>query len=105
MCVMVCRTCVNSGLVLCVFLQMRRVAQVGADGVRRVDWHDYETMRKDAARTGRSPNIMLRSRCFLGHTHTDMHAHTQSSSLLFSSQVFHWIFPLQSNESVLQKHF
>ncbi|CAF97291.1 unnamed protein product [Tetraodon nigroviridis] len=33
-------------------LQMRRVVQVGADGVRRVDWHDYEAIRKDAARTG-----------------------------------------------------
>eukprot|EP00064_Thunnus_orientalis_P010096 superscaffoldBa00001337_g10122 len=32
--------------------QMRRVAQVGLDGVRRVDWHDYEAMRKDAARMG-----------------------------------------------------
>ncbi|XP_030293365.1 polypeptide N-acetylgalactosaminyltransferase 10-like [Sparus aurata] len=32
--------------------QMRRVAQVGLDGVRRTDWHDYEAMRRDAARSG-----------------------------------------------------
>ncbi|XP_041657672.1 polypeptide N-acetylgalactosaminyltransferase 10-like [Cheilinus undulatus] len=32
--------------------QVRRVAQVGVDGVRRVDWHDYEAMRRDAARSG-----------------------------------------------------
>ncbi|XP_042286068.1 polypeptide N-acetylgalactosaminyltransferase 10-like [Thunnus maccoyii] len=32
--------------------QMRKVAQVGLDGVRRTDWHDYEAMRKDAARVG-----------------------------------------------------
>ncbi|XP_044226276.1 polypeptide N-acetylgalactosaminyltransferase 10-like [Thunnus albacares] len=32
--------------------QMRKVAQVGLDGVRRTDWHDYEAMRKDAARIG-----------------------------------------------------
>ncbi|KAI3373953.1 hypothetical protein L3Q82_022515 [Scortum barcoo] len=32
--------------------QMRRVSQMGLDGVRRRDWHDYEAMRRDAARTG-----------------------------------------------------
>ncbi|TKS83316.1 Polypeptide N-acetylgalactosaminyltransferase 10 [Collichthys lucidus] len=32
--------------------QMRKVAQVGLDGVRRTDWHDYEAMRRDAARSG-----------------------------------------------------
>ncbi|XP_036976240.1 polypeptide N-acetylgalactosaminyltransferase 10-like [Acanthopagrus latus] len=32
--------------------QMRKVAQVGPDGVRRTDWHDYEAMRRDAARSG-----------------------------------------------------
>lgn len=56
---------VKSRLVLCVLLQMRRVAQVGADGVRRVDWHDYEAIRKDAARTGRSPKIMLRNTVYV----------------------------------------
>ncbi|MED6238552.1 hypothetical protein ATANTOWER_024515 [Ataeniobius toweri] len=30
----------------------QKVVQVGADGVRRVDWHDYETIRRDAARIG-----------------------------------------------------
>lgn len=34
--------------------QMRRVTQVGLDGVRRTDWHDYEAMRRDAARSGGS---------------------------------------------------
>lgn len=33
---------------------MREVAQVGLDGVRRTDWHDYEAMRRDGARVGRS---------------------------------------------------
>ncbi|KAM9331696.1 polypeptide N-acetylgalactosaminyltransferase 10-like [Pholidichthys leucotaenia] len=32
--------------------QMRKVAQMGLDGVRRTDWHDYEAMRRDAARIG-----------------------------------------------------
>ncbi|KAM3601328.1 uncharacterized protein V6R79_010698 [Siganus canaliculatus] len=31
---------------------VRKVAQVGLDGVRRLDWHDYEAMRRDAARSG-----------------------------------------------------
>ncbi|XP_072302074.1 polypeptide N-acetylgalactosaminyltransferase 10-like [Eucyclogobius newberryi] len=31
---------------------MRRIVEVGADGVRRVDWHDYEAMKKDASRFG-----------------------------------------------------
>ncbi|XP_035998692.1 polypeptide N-acetylgalactosaminyltransferase 10 [Fundulus heteroclitus] len=30
----------------------QKVVQVGVDGVRRVDWHDYETIRRDAARIG-----------------------------------------------------
>uniref|UniRef100_A0A3B5MMZ5 Glycosyltransferase 2-like domain-containing protein n=1 Tax=Xiphophorus couchianus TaxID=32473 RepID=A0A3B5MMZ5_9TELE len=30
----------------------QKVVQVGADGVRRVDWHDYEAIRRDAARIG-----------------------------------------------------
>lgn len=33
---------------------MRKAARVGLDGVRRTDWHDYEAMRRDAARVGRS---------------------------------------------------
>ncbi|XP_034462910.1 polypeptide N-acetylgalactosaminyltransferase 10-like [Hippoglossus hippoglossus] len=32
--------------------QRRKVAQVGLDGVRRTDWHDYEGIRRDAARVG-----------------------------------------------------
>ncbi|XP_069002059.1 polypeptide N-acetylgalactosaminyltransferase 10-like isoform X1 [Embiotoca jacksoni] len=31
---------------------MRKVAQVGPDGVRRTDWHDYAAMRRDATRIG-----------------------------------------------------
>ncbi|KAJ0061770.1 hypothetical protein NL108_008319, partial [Boleophthalmus pectinirostris] len=31
---------------------MRRIVEVGADGVRRIDWHDYEAMKKDASRSG-----------------------------------------------------
>lgn len=53
---------------------------MGADGVRRVDWHNYEAIRNDAARTGGSAKIMLRNRCSLGHTHT----HTQSSKSIES---------------------
>uniref|UniRef100_A0A3B3E352 Polypeptide N-acetylgalactosaminyltransferase 10 n=1 Tax=Oryzias melastigma TaxID=30732 RepID=A0A3B3E352_ORYME len=30
----------------------QKVAQVGSDGVRRLDWHDYKAMRRDAARVG-----------------------------------------------------
>ncbi|CAI5642674.1 unnamed protein product [Oreochromis niloticus] len=32
--------------------QLRKVTQVGLDGVRRIDWHDYEAIRRDAARMG-----------------------------------------------------
>lgn len=32
---------------------------MGLDGVRRIDWHDYEAMRKDAARTGGSKLLLL----------------------------------------------
>nr|XP_061801359.1 polypeptide N-acetylgalactosaminyltransferase 10-like isoform X2 [Nerophis lumbriciformis] len=32
--------------------QMRKDAQVGHDGVRRIDWHDYDAIRRDAARLG-----------------------------------------------------
>lgn len=64
-----CVSCVRNTVVLCVSLQMRRVAQVGVDGVRRVDWHDYEAIRKDAARTGQSLKIMLRNICSCGHMH------------------------------------
>ncbi|XP_014840327.1 PREDICTED: polypeptide N-acetylgalactosaminyltransferase 10-like [Poecilia mexicana] len=30
----------------------QKVVQVGVDGVRRVDWHDHEAIRRDAARIG-----------------------------------------------------
>ncbi|XP_037543695.1 polypeptide N-acetylgalactosaminyltransferase 10 [Nematolebias whitei] len=30
----------------------QRVVEVGVDGVRRVDWHDYDSIRRDAARVG-----------------------------------------------------
>ncbi|CAB1316419.1 unnamed protein product, partial [Coregonus sp. 'balchen'] len=30
----------------------RKNAQMGRDGVRRKDWHDYEAIRRDAARSG-----------------------------------------------------
>uniref|UniRef100_A0A668VCT0 Glycosyltransferase 2-like domain-containing protein n=1 Tax=Oreochromis aureus TaxID=47969 RepID=A0A668VCT0_OREAU len=33
-------------------IQLRKVTQVGLDGVRRIDWHDYEAIRRDAARMG-----------------------------------------------------
>ncbi|XP_061659269.1 polypeptide N-acetylgalactosaminyltransferase 10-like isoform X1 [Syngnathoides biaculeatus] len=32
--------------------QMRKVAQVGQDGVRRMDWHDYNAIKRDASRVG-----------------------------------------------------
>lgn len=68
--VQMCLSCVKNRVVFCVFSQMRRVAQVGVDGVWRVDWHDYEAIRKDAARTGQSTTIMLRNIYFCGHTCT-----------------------------------
>ncbi|XP_035481462.2 polypeptide N-acetylgalactosaminyltransferase 10-like isoform X2 [Scophthalmus maximus] len=32
--------------------RMGKDAQVGRDGVRRKDWHDYDTIRRDASRSG-----------------------------------------------------
>uniref|UniRef100_A0AAV2J9B5 Glycosyltransferase 2-like domain-containing protein n=1 Tax=Knipowitschia caucasica TaxID=637954 RepID=A0AAV2J9B5_KNICA len=29
-----------------------RSVEVGADGVRRIDWHDYDAMKRDAVRSG-----------------------------------------------------
>lgn len=47
--------CFSTG---CMCLQgLNRVgkdSQVGRDGVRRKDWHDYEAIKKDASRSGRS---------------------------------------------------
>lgn len=94
--------------VLCVSLQMRRAAQVGVDGVRRVDWHDYEAIRKDAARTGQSPKMMPRNMWSCGHMHARVHVHTQNSKSIFScffvllnSSI--GFSPLQPTESILQK--
>lgn len=43
-------------LVFFPFLQgvnrMGKDAQVGRDGVRRKDWHDYEAIKRDASRSG-----------------------------------------------------
>ncbi len=63
------------GVFICVISQglsqMRKVAQVGLDGVWRTDWHDYEAMRRDAARAGTSKLF-----CFgLGMPHTHTHTH------------------------------
>ncbi|XP_049598035.1 polypeptide N-acetylgalactosaminyltransferase 10-like isoform X2 [Syngnathus scovelli] len=32
--------------------RMKKVVQIGPDGVPRTDWHDYDAMRRDAARVG-----------------------------------------------------
>lgn len=32
---------------------MGKDAQVGRDGVRRRDWHDYEAIKRDSSRSGR----------------------------------------------------
>lgn len=45
-----------------------KVVQVGADGVRRVDWHDYEAIRRDAARIGTLPL------CFICSGPTEIHS-------------------------------
>lgn len=64
---------------------MRKVAQVGLDGVRRTDWHDYEVMRRDAARMGASTLfvhavVLLRhvavNICSVSAQHTQIHTQT-----------------------------
>ena len=45
---------------------MRKVAQVGLDGVRRTDWHDYEAIRRDAARSG-GFKLFADAALFFGH--------------------------------------
>lgn len=57
--------------------QLRKVTQVGLDGVRRLDWHDYEAIRRDAARMGRyklfADAAVFQNICSVlaeGHTHT-----------------------------------
>lgn len=76
---------------------------MGVDGVRRVDWHDYEAIRKDAARTGQSLNIW-------SYGHVYAHMRTQSSKsilsrffLLPNSSI--GFSPLQPTEPILQKQF
>lgn len=56
--------------------QLRKVTQVGLDGVRRIDWHDYEAIRRDAARMGRyklfADAAVFQNICSVlaeGHTH------------------------------------
>lgn len=34
--------------------RMGKDAQVGRDGVRRKNWHDYEAIKRDSSRSGRS---------------------------------------------------
>lgn len=67
--------------------QLRKVTQVGLDGVRRIDWHDYEAMRRDAARIGRykvfadAAVFVLGSEhllCFSTRPHTQTHTHTKA---------------------------
>lgn len=50
---------IKYSLNLCPFLfffqgvnRFSKDAQVGRDGVRRKDWHDYEAIKRDAARSG-----------------------------------------------------
>lgn len=92
---------------MCVSLQMRRVAHVGVDGVRRVDWHDYEAIRKDAARTGQSPKMMPRNIWSCGHMHARAHTkqriYFESLFLLPNSSI--GFSPLQPTEPILQKQF
>ena len=69
-----------AGVCVCVCLQgVNRVvkdAQVGRDGERRKDWHDYEAIKRDASRSGESrpPYIYMH---VYRVTHTHRHTHTQ----------------------------
>ena len=84
---------------LCMLLQglnqMRKVAQVGLDGVRRIDWHDYEAMRRDAARSGIRPNSVLTLLFCLGafaenicSVSTQSHTHTHCRIIVHLVQLF-----------------
>lgn len=63
-------------------------AQLGRNGVRRKDWHDYEAIKRDASRSGLSKSLFITSakmklneeRCFWICTHI------QSVALLVSSK-------------------
>lgn len=67
-------------------------AQLGRNGVRRKDWHDYEAIKRDASRSGLSKSLFTtpekmklnEERCFWICTHT--HTHIQSVALLVSSK-------------------
>lgn len=43
-------------------------SQVGRDGVRRKDWHDYEAIKRDLSRSGRSRTV-----CADAHSRTSSH--------------------------------
>lgn len=48
---------------------------MGLDGVRRTDWHDYEAMRRDAARSG-STELFADDAVLFLHTHTHTHLYS-----------------------------
>ena len=67
-------------------------AQVGPDGVRRKDWHNYEAIKRDASRSGRSKHpqrylfIRYTVQLFIRKIHIYTHNHIPLWVLLLSSR-------------------
>lgn len=75
------------GVSTLVFLQglNQRVVQVGVDGVRRTDWHDYDSIRRDAARVGASK--LSAAAVLLHETHTPTQKTTKTLLLRRSLRI------------------
>lgn len=74
-------------------------AQLGRNGVRRKDWHDYEAIKRDASRSGLSKSLFTtpekmklnEERCFWICTHTHTHPEHCSPGIQQGCKSVLWI--------------